>query len=90
MDFINLRGFSPETTYWLKEEFAIKYDFPLDGTFISFETACALFFLLRQCPDEEFPRGKWATIQLLEGWLDKMAKEVFQAPPAGSPGSEEE
>lgn len=35
-----------------------------------------LFFLLRELPDDEktFPRGKWATIQHIEGQLIEVAK----------------
>ena len=72
MDDFNLNSFSPETRYWIKNEFD-KYDFAIDSVWISFERASALFFLLRKIPDEDFPRGKWATIQFLEAWLDKEA-----------------
>lgn len=39
--------------------------------------SCAwLYFLLRQAPDyaEWFPRGKWATLQVLEASIDEQAK----------------
>ncbi len=38
------------------------------------QLAALLFFALRRTPDSEetFPRGKWASIQALEGLIDRL------------------
>lgn len=46
-------------------------------TLVTVETAAALFFLLRKLPGERFPGGKWATIQHLEGLVEKTVVETL-------------
>lgn len=43
-----------------------------DKTWLTLELASSLFFRLRAYPDtpEAFPKGKWASIQLLETLID--------------------
>ncbi len=45
-------------------------------TVIPFESAAALHFVLRGTPDDEFPGGKWATIQHHEGLIDVAAQRL--------------
>lgn len=42
-------------------------------TWLTLEHACKLFFLLRAHPDspEVFPKGKWASLQVLETIIDQ-------------------
>jgi hypothetical protein len=75
-DMIYLDRFSPETRYALSAYFAAHSDF--SGSLITPEKAAWLWFKLRQEPDsaELFPKGKWATLQVLEAMLDAAAKEA--------------
>jgi hypothetical protein len=73
VEYLNLYNFTPETSRWLINKFSYKYNFPIDSHYLSFERGCALFFLLKETPDNEFPKGKWATIQFLEGELNQLA-----------------
>jgi hypothetical protein len=45
-----------------------------------FDEAAALFFKLRAMPDtpQSFPKGKWASIQALEGVIDRRAQLVVE------------
>lgn len=76
---IYLDKFSPPTREALSRYFADHSDF--SGSIISSETAAWLYFLLRNEVDTEelFPKGKWATLQVLEAMLDQAAKEQIKA-----------
>lgn len=69
--FVDLSRFSEMTEYWLKKKFG------LSGK-ISVKDAANLWFLLRTTPDEEFPSGAWATIQVLEGMILEALEHATQ------------
>lgn len=58
---IYLKDFSPVTAEWLRLNFEIASEPHFDS-----DKATRLLAQLKQEPDENFPRGKWATIQHLE------------------------
>lgn len=62
LPLIDLSRFSATTELWLSEKFGHKF-----GEKIDVREASYLWFLLRITPEEEFPSGMWATIQMLEG-----------------------
>jgi hypothetical protein len=71
---VRLAGFTPPTYDFLAEIVEEQWGHPklshARPTVVPFEHAAALYFLLRATPEDEFPNGKWATIQHLEGLLD--------------------
>jgi hypothetical protein len=66
-------GLSNAVVDWLTRAFAKTYynnETP--------ERMAWVYFLIRKLPDkpEWFPRGKWATIQHIEGQLDSIAEDL--------------
>jgi hypothetical protein len=82
---IALREFSYEARRGL-ENISQSYDlyFPDLENQYGPNTWAGLFFILREVPDtpDFFPKGKWATIQYLEGMLIQWAKDQLSFPPA--------
>jgi len=73
-DYVNLRSLSPESQYALTERYA--YQRQLDSwlrPLIEPQWCAYLIVLLKQEPDTAalFPKGKWATIQVLETLLQQ-------------------
>ena len=67
-DFVQVGKLSYET----------KQAWGIDRTYLLPEVASWLFFRLREMPDspELFPKGKWASIQFLEGLIVEQAKKA--------------
>ena len=75
---VRLGGFTPLTYDLLSRIVEERWGHPALShsrpTVIPLESAAALYFVLRAMPDEEFPGGKWATIQHLGSLLDEAAE----------------
>lgn len=56
---VELTGFTPKTWVWLHDKFNAEH-------VVTGKRALGLVAKLRDEPDENFPGGKWATIQHLE------------------------
>ncbi len=72
---VRLTGFTPSTYPFVAGLAEEAYGHPA-GSFvrpavIPFAHAAALFFVLRGWPQNEFPGGKWATIQHLEDLIER-------------------
>ena len=67
-DFVEVGKLSYET----------KRAWGIDSSFMLGENAAWLFFRLRETPDcsELFPKGKWASIQMLEGLVSEQARKA--------------
>ena len=76
---VPLIDLSLETRKFL-DDLMVDYLFkPLDD-WIPVERACYLVFFLKSLPDDQrknFPRGKWATIQYLEGLIEEQMKLII-------------
>lgn len=75
IDYVDSKGFSPATGPWIKELVEALDGSPSGDVIIKAETAALLFFILRALPEEDFPGAKWATIQHLEGQIEKVVRE---------------
>lgn len=82
---VKLTGFTPSTydlVAGLAEEMyghpALSHARP---TVIPFESAAAVWFVLRALPDDRFPGGKWATVQHLEGLIDAARAKTGERTP---------
>lgn len=77
-DDVCLVGFTDHTYTFIAniidEHFGHPMNDPSLPSTIPFASASELFFLLRGVPDEEFPGGKWATIQHLENLIDERCR----------------
>lgn len=74
MSDVRLSGFTPPTYDLVAGITEERWGHPALSharpTVIPFESACALWFVLRGMADEEFPGGKWATLQHLESLIE--------------------
>jgi hypothetical protein len=72
---INLRALSPETYRALESLCARRGWSPIYG-YVEPEQVAWLTFLLAETPDDDdtFPRGKWATIQVLQTMVATAAR----------------
>lgn len=70
---IPLDGFSSATRSFIARVIVHKWGLSMSirPKAVSFEVAAALFFILRDMDDADFPGGKWATIQHLESLLNE-------------------
>lgn len=72
---VRLSGFTPTTYDFLSSFVEEQWGHPALShsrpTVIPFEPAAALYFILRATPDQEFPGGKWATLQHLESVIER-------------------
>lgn len=71
---VRLSGFTPTSYDFVSRLAEDRFGHPAGSyarpTVIPIESAATLFFLLRLAPDDEFPAGKWAVIQHLEGLIE--------------------
>ena len=67
-----MKALSPES-YSAIEDICYDYDLGDLRAYMSPEWVSWLAWILRCIPDNDkyFPRGKWATIQRIQGWLEK-------------------
>lgn len=74
MTDVRLAGFTPPTYDFVAGIVEEAFGHPplshARPTVIPFTSAAALFFILRAWPEGDFPGGKWATIQHLEGLIE--------------------
>lgn len=74
-EYVNTSSFSPVTSPWIKELAEALDGSPSGDKILRVETAALLFFILRALPDDEFPGGKWATIQHLESQIENVIQQ---------------
>ncbi len=72
-DYVDLVVFSAPTREWLYERFEETFRVVIDSM-VRLDEAALMVFILRATSESEFPSGKWATIQILEGLVEKSVR----------------